>query len=201
MNIPPEAILRFPSYARVLNELLRAGLARVSPAVIAQALGADEACVARNLACLRCPCTNGNYALIDLLEELQKELKLDRIWPVLLVGVGHLGQALLKQRAFPRKGFDICLAFDCDEDLIGQKVYGVKVNALSELPSLAREQDVKIAILAVPMEEAQALTNLLTAADLRVIINYSWAELKVPEGVYVHQIDPLLFLEQTLFKL
>jgi redox-sensing transcriptional repressor len=141
------------------------------------------------------------YNIETLLDHLQRILGLTRTWPTALVGLGNLGRALLHYRAFVDEGFDILALFDSDPRKIGSVISGLPIYDDSEIPRVVPELDIQIALLAIPPEKAQEVTEMLTGAGVRAILNYAPVTLKVPEGVWVRQMDPLAALQSMTFYL
>src|SRR5439155_8987190 len=99
---------------------------------------------------------------------------------MILVGVGHLGLAILAYDGFQPQGFIIVDAFDSDPERVGMKVHGLVVRPASELPAYLRERQVDIGIVAVPATSAEAIIQALVAGGVYCILNYGPLSLPVP---------------------
>jgi redox-sensing transcriptional repressor len=136
-----------------------------------------------------------------LAQELRQILGLDRQWSMLLVGVGHLGMAILSYDGFQPQGFIIVDAFDADPAIIGTKVGGFTVRDVSELPEYLKQRQVDIGIVATPATSAGPIIDMLVAGGVRSILNYAPVAMHVPDSVQVKNIDPVLALQSMTFYL
>ena len=141
------------------------------------------------------------YNVQRLAQELRQILGLDRQWSMILIGVGHLGQAILTYDGFHPQGFIIVDAFDSDSSLIGKEIGGVSVHHTDTLKKYLSERQVDIGIVAVPPEAASAIIGLLVDGGIRAILNYAPTSVSVPATVEVKNIDPVLALQSMTFYL
>ena len=120
-------------------------------------------------------------------------------WPVALVGVGSLGLALLNYPNFGIEGFRIVEAFDADPQQIGRRVSGLTIRPIHDLNRALTESGVKIAIVAVPGPQAQQVVDQLVGAGVKAVLNYAPYSPRVPDGVRVSNIDPVLSLQAMAY--
>jgi redox-sensing transcriptional repressor len=64
---------------------------------------------------------------------------------------------------------------------------------------VVEEEDIVVAVLAVPSAAAQALADDLADAGVKIIFNYSDALLQVPPEVTVHTSSPAVDLLYALY--
>ncbi len=133
--------------------------------------------------------------------ELRQILGIDRQWSMILVGVGHLGQAILTYDGFQPQGFIIIDAFDVDPELIGTRIGGVRVRDTTELRSYLTERQVDIGIVAVPAGAAGPIISDMIDGGVRSILNYAPTSVPVPDRVQIRNIDPVLSLQSMTFYL
>src|SRR5205823_4427320 len=119
--------------------------------------------------------------------------------PVVLVGVGNLGSALLRYRGFQQEGFEIIAAFDQDTRRKRDKNIDPLIHPIGTLPEFIRQRAVKMAILTVPAEAAQEVANLLVAAGIEGILNFAPIVLTVPEDVMVNNVNLAIELENLSY--
>jgi redox-sensing transcriptional repressor len=141
------------------------------------------------------------YYVVGLKAELQKILGLDREWSVVLVGFGNLGSALFHYKAFARQGFRVVAIVDENPAKIGREVERVPVIASRDMVREVKARGIQIAILAVPAESAQAVTDELVAAGIRAVLNFAPTRLKVPRDVRLKNVDLSIELETLSFYL
>jgi len=156
-EIPEVVIERLPTYARALSRLARQGQEVVSSQDLGDLLGVTPAQIRKDLSYFgRFGKQGRGYNVRRLLEELRQILGLDRQWTMALVGVGHLGKAILHYGGFAPQGFHIVAAFDNDPATVGQAVGELTVQCVDDLREALIARPVDIGIVAVPAEQAQA---------------------------------------------
>lgn len=201
-NIPDIIIQRLPVYLQALNQLLREGKAVVSSAVLGHLVDVSAAQIRKDLSYFGGFGKQGSgYNVISLLENIRAILHLNQIWPVAIVGVGNLGQALLRYQGFARKGFEIVLACDNNPELIGSTISGLQIQDVRNLAEHLRQLNIQVAVLTVPAGCAQPVTDMLVSYGIKAILNYAPLVLKVPESVHVINIDPVVKLQTLTYYL
>jgi len=196
MKIPEKTVTRLSIYLRCLEELEADGVASVSSRQLAERFGLNSAQVRKDLAYFGQFGVRGlGYYIAELKHNLERILGLKQDWEVALVGVGNLGSALIAYKGFQARGFKIGLAFDADPAKMGQVVGDVQITEIGKLVQAVRRKKVKIAVLAVPAAAAQSVTDLLVEAGVTAILNFAPAQLTVPEGVKVQNVDLSVLLK------
>jgi redox-sensing transcriptional repressor len=202
IEIPAVVIDRLPIYARALTDLEGRGRDVVSSQELGEMLGVTPAQIRKDLSYFgRFGKQGRGYNVVRLAQELRQILGLDRQWSMVLVGVGHLGRAILAYDGFQPQGFIIVEAFDSDPELVGDKVGPLKVRPTSDLKRYLQERQVDIGIVAVPAAAAGPLINDLVEGGVRAILNYAPTAVAVPPNVEVKNIDPVLALQSMTFYL
>ena len=195
-------IHRLSVYTRCLLQLEEDGVKTVSSQEMADRFGLNSAQVRKDLAYFGEFGVRGiGYYVVGLKAELQRILGLDRAWPVVLVGLGNLGSALFHYKGFGRQGFRIAAIVDDDPAKVAREVDSVPIVASRDLAREVRARGIQIAIVAVPAESAQAVTDQLVAAGIRAILNFAPARLKVPREVRLQNVDLSIELETLSFYL
>jgi redox-sensing transcriptional repressor len=198
---PRAAVGRLSLYLRQLEHLHRSGQETVSSSQLGQALEITDAQVRKDLAYFGQFGYPGiGYRVLELRDSLRSVLGTDRTWRVGLIGVGNLGRALLGYAGFQERGFVITALFDRDPGLIGKLIAGMTVHHMDELPAIAKEKGLQVAILSVPATAAESVTDAILAAGISGVLNFAPVRLKVPEDVSVVSVDLGLQLEQLAFK-
>jgi redox-sensing transcriptional repressor len=199
-EIPRKTIYRLSIYLRCLARLHENGISTVSSEALAKAAGVKPTQLRKDLAYFGTFGTRGlGYDVADLFKKISEELGTSRLQPVILVGVGHLGLALVSYRGFEKEGFEIIAAFDAEprrkrDKEIKQPIYG-----MDELPEFVKRQNVKMAILTVPAAAAQEVANQLIDAGVTGILNFSPIVLSVPEEVMVNNVNLAIELENLSY--
>ncbi len=201
--IPDIVIRRLPIYARGLRHLLNDGQVTVSSNELAEAIGVTAAQIRRDLSYFgRFGKQGKGYDVPTLIDAVQQILNIDRRWDVALAGFGHLGQAIADYRGFAPSSFRIAAIFDRAQQLVGHhSAHGVIVQPESEIASAVRDLGIRMGIVAVPADQAQEVTDQLLAGGVRAVLNYAPVTLRVPEGVWVREIDPISLMQSMTYYL
>lgn len=125
------------------------------------------------------------YSIDQLIAIIEDFLGWNNTKDAYLVGVGHLGTALLGFDRFKEYGLNIIAAFDIDKEKVGQIIHGVKVFHIGKLDNMVKRMGIKIGILTVPSAPAQDLTNEMVHAGIEAIWNFSPVKVAVPQGIIV----------------
>jgi redox-sensing transcriptional repressor len=191
---------RFSLYLRRLEGLLREGAATVSSGHLGEALSITDAQVRKDLAYLGGLGHPGiGYPIPELIAAIRQALGIDHEWSVALVGVGNLARALLRYRGFSQRGFRIVALFDTDAAKIGQRLDGLTIHAVEDMPAVIRQTEAELGLLAVPAEAAQMVADALVAAGIRGLLNFAPVVLRLPAHVSLVSVDLTVQLEQLAF--
>lgn len=139
------------------------------------------------------------YNVDSLVSQIRKILRTSGQHNIALFGAGHLGRAIASSDIFADHGFKVVAIFDNDPAKIGEAVGNHHVRTATDLKSIVDEEDIVVAVLAVPTKAAQALADELVAAGVKIIFNYSEALLQVPPEVTVHTSSPAVDLLYALY--
>lgn len=199
-EIPRKTIYRLSTYLRCLARLKEKSLRTVSSEALAKVAGVKSTQLRKDLAYFGTFGTRGlGYDVAELSRRIADELGTSRLQPVILVGVGNLGLALLSYRGFEKEGFEIVAAFDIEPDRPRDKKVSVPIFGLEDLDGFIRKQGVRMAILTVPAAAAQEATNQLVASGVMGILNFSPIVLSVPEDVMVNNVNLAIELENLSY--
>ncbi len=204
-SVPAPAVRRLSLYLRELESFLRNGRETISSKQLGESLGYTDAQVRKDLAYFGQFGHPGiGYRVDELIARIRAILGTDRTWRALLVGAGHLGQALVSYRGFLKKGFDIVAVLDSDPSKIGRRIGGatsLEIQPIEMAPALIAEKRIELAIMAVPAEVAQAVADGLVAAGVKGILNFAPTTLAVPANVPLASVDLSVHLEQLAFHI
>jgi redox-sensing transcriptional repressor len=199
--IPSPAIKRLSLYLRQLEVFKRAERKTISSKQLGESLGLTDAQVRKDLAYFGQFGHPGiGYSVDELIGKIRHILGTDRVWNVLLVGAGNLGRALAAYNGFTAKGFNLVAVFDADPSKVGKTHGGFTIQGLSELKSTIEEKSIRLAIVAVPAEAAQAVVDELIAAGVRGILNFAPTSISVPPNIAINAVDLAVQLEQLSFQ-
>ncbi len=198
--IPPKTIYRMSIYMRCLQRLKQNQIQTVSSEALASAAGVKSTQLRKDLTYFGQFGTRGlGYDVDQLSTMIGDLLGTNRLQPVVLIGAGHLGTALLSYRGFEQEGFELIAAFDAEPHRERDRPLKTPVYGMERLPRVLREHGVKMAILTVPAASAQAVANQLVDAGISGILNFSPSILSVPDTVMVKNVNLAIELEHLSY--
>lgn len=200
--IPDIVVGRLPMYLRALQQMSNEGRQVTSSQELGERLGISAAQIRKDLSQFGEFGKQGTGYLIDyLLKQLRQILKVDRVWEMVVVGAGDIGSAVASYQGFVNRGFQVSMLFDNNPEKIGAKIGQFVVQDSATLVDTIREAGIRVAMIAVPAEQAQVVADLLVKAGVKAILNYAPLNLSVPPEVKVQYIDPTAHLQRMTYYL
>lgn len=204
-EISQAVIRRMPRYYRYLGELLDAGVERISSNDLSSRMNVTASQIRQDLNNFGGFGQQGyGYNVKYLYEEIGKILGLNTTHYVIIIGAGHLGQALANYVKFEKLGFVITALFDVDPELIGKDVRGIPIYAFDDLPVYVHSHQVDIATLTMPKAEAASIANELALLGVHAIWNFAHVDLELFDKDVVvenvHLSDSLMQLSYNTVK-
>ncbi len=197
-TISRAVVKRLPRYYRYLGELMNDGVERISSRDLSGRMNITASQIRQDLNNFGGFGQQGyGYNVRHLYDEIGKILGLDRTYSVVIIGAGHLGQAIANYGNFERRGFVFRAMFDIRPELSGQILNGIPVYPTSMLETYLSKNPADIAALTLPKESAQEMTARLVAAGVRGIWNFAHVDLDVPEGIVVENVH----LSESLMRI
>jgi len=188
-SVPEPTLRRLPCYYHYLVRLREKGQEMISAAQIGEDLGVHHTQVRKDLAFTG---SQGRpkvgHRVADLVASIESYLNWNNATDAFLVGVGHMGTALLGYEGFERAGVKIVAAFDTNPRIIGKKIQGVSVLPLEKFTDLARRMHIGIGILTVPADAAQDVAEMMIASGIQAIWNFAPMVPDVPREVIVENV-------------
>lgn len=199
-EIPRKTIYRLSIYLRCLARLKDNAVSTVSSETLAKVAGVKSTQLRKDLTYFGQFGTRGlGYDVEQLSQMIADELGTKSLQPVVLVGVGNLGLALLSYRGFEKEGFEIVAAFDIDPTRKRDKKISLEIQGMDELAAVIRGRNVRMAILTVAAAAAQEVTNTLVGCGVTGILNFAPIVLHVPEEVMVNNVNLAIELENLSY--
>ncbi|MGH9285857.1 MAG: redox-sensing transcriptional repressor Rex [Acidimicrobiales bacterium] len=199
-RIPEATVGRLPVYLRSLLEMAEARVTTISSERLAESAGVNAAKVRKDLSYLGSYGTRGvGYDVQYLVYQVSRELGLTQAWPVVIVGVGNLGHALANYRGFSARGFRVVGLFDADSKKVGERLNGLVVRPVGDLPEVVAGAGATIGVIATPSQVAQEVADLMVAAGIRSILNFAPAVLNVAPQVSIRKVDLSIELQILSF--
>jgi redox-sensing transcriptional repressor len=194
---------RLSVYLRCLSALDAEGVRTISSQALAEQFHLNAAQIRKDLAYFGEFGVRGiGYYVKELRRHLRQILGLDRGVRVAILGAGNLGLALADYGGFRADGFEIVALFDTLKDKIGRRSRGgVVIHDIREFKKIVQREGIGIAVIAVPAAGAQAAINIVVAAGLKAVLNFSPGAFQVPNGVKIKNMDLTVSLESLSFFL
>ncbi|MFN8195588.1 MAG: redox-sensing transcriptional repressor Rex [Nocardioidaceae bacterium] len=189
-DIPEATVARLPVYLRALTALADEGTVTCSSEELASAAGVNSAKLRKDLSYLGSYGTRGvGYDVAYLRYQIARQIGVTQDWPVVICGIGNLGQALANYAGFRSRGFRVVALLDTDPARHEDVIAGVDVRPFDDIERIVAEHGVAIGVIATPAEAAQQVSDRLVAAGIRSILNFAPTVLAVPAGVDVRKVD------------
>jgi redox-sensing transcriptional repressor len=195
---------RLSVYLRCLNLLASAGIKTISSQALADQFNLNSAQIRKDLANFGEFGVRGvGYSVEDLRDHITKILGLDKSHRVGIIGAGNLGTALANYTGFSTSNFTVVCLFDTDPDKVGRHVghAGIVVHEFSKIGRVVREENIDLAIIAVPARFAQRALNQIMAAGIKAVLNFAPVRLHARLGVKVKTVDLTISLESLSYFL
>jgi redox-sensing transcriptional repressor len=191
---------RLSQYLRVLTQARKMGKDRISSQEISEYTNINATQIRRDLSAFGKFGKRGvGYNIESLIAEIRKILRTQGQHNIALFGGGRLGQAIASSTIFADHGFNIAAAFDIDESKVGQPIGDTVIQDYTDLSGVIRQNNIIVAVLAVPPGAAQQVADDVVEAGVKIIFNYTEALLDVPPDVTVHTTSPAVELLYALY--
>ena len=201
-RIAESSVRRLSLYLRYLEGFAARGHLTVSSEELATSGGTTSAQVRKDLSSFGSFGTRGlGYAVPELMTQLREILGVGRDWRVVIVGAGKIGAALAQYHGFRQHGFHVVGIFDANKTRVGQLLEGIKIRDTAHFERDVRTLKPHIGIMTVPAEAAQPTAHKLVKAGVRAILNFAPANLQVPDGVTVRNVNMASELEVLTYSL
>ena len=201
-EISQAVIGRLPRYFRYLGMLKDEGTERVSSQELSDIMQVTASQIRQDLNHFGGFGQQGyGYNVTYLYGEIGKILGLDKEHKLVIIGAGHLGQALANYVNFERRGFIFCGVFDNNPEICGMKIRDIEVQPMEKMEAFVRDNNIDIAVLTVPKHSAAMIAEQLAGCGIKAIWNFAHTDLNVPKNIQVenvHLLDSLMKLSYNL---
>ncbi|MEA3328374.1 MAG: redox-sensing transcriptional repressor Rex [Candidatus Omnitrophota bacterium] len=201
-KVPEGTISRLFIYLREITNLVKMNIPTISSAELGDRVNLSDAHVRKDLGYFgQFGVSGSGYDTHELKAALERILGKDKVWNVAVVGVGHLGSALLAYPGFKEHELNIVAAFDLDARKIGKQIKDITVQSIDNIDKIVSDKKVAIGVIAVPAEVSQGVADKLIRSGVGCILNFAPAALTVPEHIRVKDIDLSRELETLTYFL
>ena len=201
-KISPAVINRLPRYYRYLGDLLESDITRISSKELSLKMNITASQIRQDLNNFGGFGQQGyGYNVEYLYNEIKKILGLDRMYKMIVIGGGNIGQALVNYTNFEKRGFVIQAVFDINPRLIGMTIRGVEVYDVDQIEGYLKDNKIDVAILTLPRSQAVKTANDLAKWGIRGIWNFSHVDLQVPDDILVENVHLTDSVMTLLYKI
>ncbi len=200
--ISPAVIRRLPRYYRYLEDLMEKGIVRINSGSLAEIMQVTSSQIRQDLNQFGTFGQQGyGYNIAKLHDEIGKILNIDHENKLIIIGAGNLGKALVRYGDFLNRGFRVCAIFDKDPELSQTPAEGFPIYPMEDMERIVKENNVSIAAICIPEDEAEETAARLIEIGITGIWNFTNLDLEVPNDIAVenvHLAEPLMCLSYRL---
>jgi len=201
-QIPDIIVGRLPRYLQVLTWMLSDGIQTTSSQDLGERIGISAAQIRKDLSQFGEFGKQGTgYSIPFLVNQIQAILNVKQVWNIALIGAGDLGHAIARYQGFANRGFRIAMVFDKDQSKIGREIGEFIIQDISTMVEAIRSANIKIAMITVTAQSAQGVAEKLVEAGVKAILTYAPVPLKLPPGIFIQYIDPIVQLQHMTYYL
>jgi len=201
-QIPDIIVGRLPRYLQVLTWMLSDGIQTTSSQDLGERIGISAAQIRKDLSQFGEFGKQGTgYSIPFLVNQIQAILNVKQVWNIALIGAGDLGHAIARYQGFANRGFRIAMVFDIDQNKIGREIGEFIIQDIAAMVEAIRSADIKIAMITVTAQSAQGVAEKLVEAGIKSILTYAPVPLKLPPGIFIQYIDPIIQLQHMTYYL
>lgn len=194
-----KCILRLSRYKNALKRLKALGFVKVFSGNLADAAGVTSSQVRKDFSLFGISGNRrGGYKVDELIDKIRDILGKNEIQKVVIVGVGNIGNALLRYKGFEAGGIKIVAGFDIDPTKI-QTRSDVPILPMEDFATFVKQNDIKIGILAVPDVAAHHVSEIMIAAGIKGILNFAPIQLRGAADVIISNINLEVELENLIY--
>lgn len=202
IDIPDIVIARLPIYLRALQFMTLENHLVTSSKELSERLGISAAQIRKDLSQFGEFGKQGTgYQVEFLINKLKQIIHVDKVWDVIIVGAGDIGHGIARYPGFINQGFRVTGVFDNNPNKIGTKIGNFTVEDSAIMPDIIKQANIKIALMAVPVAQAQLVADNLILAGIKAILIYAPITINVPKGIQIQYIDPVMHLQKMTYYL
>ncbi|MDD2484585.1 MAG: redox-sensing transcriptional repressor Rex [Eubacteriales bacterium] len=188
-KISNAVIRRLPRYRRVLKELMKRGIERISSNDLSLLIGYTASQIRQDLNNFGGFGQQGyGYNVEGLYAQIGSILGLDREYKMAIIGSGNLGQAIANYTTYYRAGFVVSAIFDVNPKLIGISINGIEVLDYENLDTFLEENPIDIGIICTTKSSAQDVANRLIKGGVKGIWNFAPVDIEVNDDISVENV-------------
>lgn len=201
-NISTAVINRLPRYYRYLGDLKDNEVVRISSSELSKKMNVTASQIRQDFNNFGGFGQQGyGYNVEYLHTEIGKILGLDKKHNMIIIGAGNLGQAIANYKDFEKRGFNLIGIFDVNPKFSGESIRGIPIQNIDELYDFIKKNNVHIAALTVPKQQAIGIAQKLVRHNIKAIWNFAPIDLNLPSDVIVQNVHLAESLMQLSYAL
>lgn len=199
--VQKELIQRLVRYKNILLKFKSMGLSKAFSDNLGDAAGVSSSLVRKDfsLAHLAVGNKRGGYPIDVLLQRLDALLGTQALQRIVIVGCGKIGTALLNYKGFANENIEVVAGFDNNPARVNPAATPIPILPVSQLAAFVKEQDIQVAVLAVPENAAAGILDQLAAAGVQGVLNFSPVQLKAGSALFVQNINIAFEIENLFY--
>lgn len=186
-DISKQTLQRMPSYLNFLEHIKTSEEKYISAPVIARNLRLNEVQVRKDIAMVSTVSGKPKlgFEIDTLITDIKNFLGYDETDKAVLIGVGHLGRALLSYEGYAHYGLEIVAAFDVSSEVVGTEINKIRILDMNSLEDTVRKTNADIGIITVSAKSAQSVCDRLVECGIKAIWNFAPTYIEVPESILI----------------
>ena len=201
-KVSDEVIKRLPRYHRYLGDLKKNGVVRISSKALAESMNVTASQIRQDFNCFGMFGQQGYGYNVDALQTVIGDiLGINAGHRTIIIGAGYLGHALANYKPFEKRGFKLVAIFDNDEDVIGTKINDLTILSMDEIEKFVKTHRPDIAIITVRKSAANEVVDTLIKCNIKGILNFTYTDIAVPEGISIENVHPSDALMTLSYKM
>lgn len=201
-KISKATMSRFPVYLKALRKMQHEGKEVCLSSELYETTGIQDTTIRRDFTYLSKTDNFGRrgkgYDIKHLIDGLSEVLGLGLNEPIILIGIGNLGSAILKYNRWQYTVGKIVCGYDQDKNKEGER-FGVKLYSIDDLEKTF-PKDCKIAILAISQNVQETVDRLLDLG-IKGIVDFTHSHFTVRPGVDVQTVDVVVAIQELIIKM
>lgn len=201
-KISKATMSRFPVYLKALRNMQLEGKEQFLSSELSEVTGILDTTIRRDFGFLTTKEALGTrgkgYDVKEIINVLNNVLGLGLNEPIILIGVGNLGSAILKYNRWQYTVGKIVCGYDQDKNKVGER-YGIKLKHIDELEETF-PKGCKIAILAIS-ENVQETVNRLMDLGVKGIVDFTHSHFTVNRDVVVQTVDVVVAIQELVLNM
>lgn len=193
---------RLPLYYKVFHSLKEQEVEYITSSELSLLIKFDSTTIRRDFSTIgRLGKKGQGYHIKTIISIFEEEFELRDVESMILVGLGHLGSAIVKYFDVQSSYSFISQIYEVDSTLVGTTFMSIEIFNYKDIENKL-DKTAKIAILTVPGEYAQDTLEKLVKLGIKGIINFTGTKIYCnSEDVIINDIDITQTVQSLLYDI